>query len=122
MASNYSFITDEQFERLLANGRMALMCQDKDRDFDPMPVVKLFTPDAGATWLLTEVDPDEPDIAFGLADLGLGFPELGRVSLPELSEMRGMMRLPIEQDLHFRASQPLSAYAREARWAGRIQA
>lgn len=122
MASNFRFITDEQFETLLANGRLALACQEKDEAFDPLPVVKLFTPDAGATWLLTEIDPDEPDIAFGLADLGMGFPEMGRVSLMELSEVRGMMKLPIEQDLHFRATQRLSAYAKEARMAGRIQA
>ena len=42
-------ITDEQRAQLLANGRQSL---DND-DFDPPPVVKLFTPDAGATWLLT---------------------------------------------------------------------
>ena len=39
-----------------------------------------FTPDAGATWLLTEIDPDDHDHAFGLCDLGQGFPELGYVS------------------------------------------
>ena len=122
MASNFPFITDEQFELLLANGRLALACQQRDEDFDPLPVVKLFTPDAGATWLLTEIDPDAPEIAFGLADLGMGFPEIGRVSLVELSEVRGMLKLPIEQDLHFRATQRLSAYAKEARMAGRIQA
>ncbi len=122
MASNFSFINDAQFDLLLANGRMALACQAKDEDFDPMPVVKLFTPDAGATWLLTEIDPDAPEIAFGLADLGMGFPELGEVSLTELCQVRGLMNLPIEQDLHFRATQRLSAYAREARMAGRIQA
>ena len=122
MASNFPFITDEQFELLLANGRLALACQERDEDFDPLPVVKLFTPDAGATWLLTEIDPDAPEIAFGLADLGMGFPEIGRVSLVELSEVRGMLKLPIEQDLHFRATQRLSAYAKEARMAGRIQA
>lgn len=122
MASNFPFITDDQFDLLLANGRMALACQEKDEDFDPLPVVKLFTPDAGATWLLTEIDPDEPDIAMGLCDLGMGFPEVGRVSLTELAQVRGMLRLPIEQDLHFRATQSLSTYAREARIAGRIQA
>lgn len=122
MASNFPFITDEQFELLLTNGRLALACQERDEDFDPLPVVKLFTPDAGATWLLTEIDPDAPEIAFGLADLGMGFPEIGRVSLVELSEVRGMLKLPIEQDLHFRATQRLSAYAKEARMAGRIQA
>ena len=122
MASRYPFITDEQFERLVANGRMALSCQEKGQDFDPLPVVKLFTPDAGVTWLLTEIDPEAPELAFGLADLGMGYPELGTVSLPGLCVVRGMMNLPIEQDLHFRGTQRLSAYAREARMAGRIQA
>ena len=62
MASNFPFITDEQFERLLAHGRMALAFQENGQEFDPLPVVKLFTPDAGATWLLTEIDPEAPDI------------------------------------------------------------
>jgi hypothetical protein len=30
--------------------------------------VKLFTPDAGATWLLTEIDPHDQDRGFGLCD------------------------------------------------------
>jgi len=122
MVSNVPFITDEQFEILLTNGRTARACQEKDQEFDPAPVVKLFTPDAGATWLLTEIDPDATDIALGLCDLGMGFPEVGLVDLRELCAVRGMMNLPIEQDLHFRATQSLSAYAREARMAGRIQA
>jgi len=50
-------------------------------------VVKLYTPNAGATWLLSELDAE--GIAFGLCDLGLGFPELGYVSLAELEAFRG---------------------------------
>ena len=65
---NNALITDEQRIVLLANGRESL----ENPDFDPAPVVKLFTPDAGATWLLTEIDPDDHDHAFGLCDLGLG--------------------------------------------------
>lgn len=109
-------ITDEQRTQLLANGRQSL---DND-DFDPPPVVKLFTPDAGATWLLTEIDPDDHDHAFGLCDLGHGFPELGYVSLAELQSVRGGLGLQVERDLHFTASKPISAYAREARLAERI--
>ena len=90
--------------------------------FDPKPVVKLFTPDAGAAWLLTEIDPEDLDRAFGLCDLGLGFPELGWVSLSELQNVRGPLGLAIERDLHFRADKSLSEYAREARSAGRIVA
>jgi hypothetical protein len=111
-----ALIADEQRFLLLANGRESL----QNPDFDPAPVVKLFTPDAGATWLLTEVDPDDDDHAFGLCDLGLGMPELGWVSLQELSTVRGRLGLPIERDLHFCAEKRLTAYAREARLAGRI--
>jgi len=109
-------ITDEQRVQLLANGRQSL----DNNDFDPPPVVKLFTPDAGATWLLTEIDPDDHDHAFGLCDLGQGFPELGYVSLAELQSVRGRLSLPVEQDLHFISTKPISAYAREARLAERI--
>jgi hypothetical protein len=111
-------ITDEQRVQLLANGRQSL----EQDNFDPAPVVKLFTPDAGATWLLTEIDPDDHDHAFGLCDLGLGYPELGWVSLAEIATVRGRLGLPIERDLHFAAQKRLSAYAREARLAGRIVA
>jgi hypothetical protein len=113
----FSFITDAQREQLIANGRASQSCAD----FDPFPVVKLFTPDAGATWLLSELD-QSGEIAFGLCDLGLGTPEIGVVGLRELDALRGSMNLPIEQDLHFRADKRLSTYAREARAAGRIQA
>jgi Protein of unknown function (DUF2958) len=109
-------ITDEQRAQLLANGRQSL----EQENFDPAPVVKLFTPDAGATWLLTEIDPYDHDHAFGLCDLGLGYPELGWVSLAEIVALRGGLRLPVERDLHFNPEKPISVYAREARLAGRI--
>lgn len=103
---------------MLDNGRRSAA----GGDHDPPPVVKLFTPDAGATWLLTELDPADPDIAFGLCDLGLGCPELGSVSLAEIAGVRGALGLPVERDLFFTADRPLSAYAREARERGAIAA
>jgi hypothetical protein len=112
-----SFINPAQWDQLIANGN----CTAGEMEIDPLPVVKLFLPDAGATWLLTEVDPDDGDRAFGLCDLGVGFPELGYVRISELVEVRGKLGLPVEQDLSFRSDKPLSAYAAEARKAGRIQ-
>ncbi len=109
-------LTDAQRRELTANGERSAAGEE----IDPRPVVKLFTPDAGATWLLTELDPSEPDRAFGLCDLGLGCPELGYVSLAELAAVRGRLGLPIERDLHFVADQSLSAYADAARSRGRI--
>jgi hypothetical protein len=96
--------------------RAAIDRQDQALDFKP--VVKLFTPDGGATWLLTE--PDSDGLLFGLCELGLGCPELGYVSLTELRTMRGKLGLPIERDLHFEADKPVSAYAEEARNRGHI--
>jgi hypothetical protein len=87
-----------------------------------LPVVKLYTPDGPATWLISECDRDDPDRLFGLCDLGPGFPELGYVSLAEISSVRGKLGLPVERDSHFVADKPLSAYAEEARLKGSIVA
>ena len=110
-------LTPEQRSAMLENGRRAadiLSAEDgeTEHDHDPFPVVKLFAPWCGATWLLTELDPADPDIAFGLCDLGLGYPEIGNVSLTELAELRGPRGLAVERDLFFRADKPLSRFAR----------
>jgi hypothetical protein len=113
-------ITDSLTEQLLANGRAQRAAMDKGDDaLDFKPVVKLFTPDAQCTWLLTELDPDG-GLAFGLCDLGLGCPELGYVSLAELATVRGKLGLPVECDRHFEAEKTISACADEARVHGRI--
>lgn len=104
--------------QLLCNWRASDEAGLDSPDFQP--VVKLFTPDAGATWLLTELNPADETTAFGLCDLGLGEPELGYVNLTELKTVRGKLGLPIERDLHFQATRTLSQYAELARQAGRI--
>jgi hypothetical protein len=108
-------------EALLRNGRIRLSADmNGNPDIDFIPVVKLFTPDAGCTWLLSELDPEEPDIAFGLCDLGMGCPELGSVRISELESVRGRLGLPVERDLHFVARHTISIYARAARNAAAI--
>lgn len=87
---------------LLANGRLSAA----GADIDPHPMIKLFTPDANAMWLLTELDPGEPDQAFGVCDLGLGFPELGYVALSELRSLHGPLGLPVEANRSFVADRP----------------
>lgn len=111
-----SFLTEDQFMQLLLNGHASA----GGDSIDPVPVVKLCTPDAQATWLLTEIDPDDEDLAFGLCDLGIGCSELGYVRLSELQSLRGKLGLPIERDEHFIADSELSSYAASARIAGRI--
>ena len=106
--------------QLLENAQQQEPLRGTLDEIDFLPVVKLFTPDANGTWLLTELDPENTDIAFGLCDLGLGFPELGSVLISELVALRGPMGLPLERDLYFTATKTLCEYAKAARTAGRV--
>jgi hypothetical protein len=113
-------ITKDIDRQLLANGEAQKRGEDTS---STKPVLKLFNPSGAATWLISERDPDDPDILFGLCDLGFGCPELGSVSLSEIAAVRcPPFGLPIERDLHFRAEKTLEEYADEAREKGRISA
>jgi len=108
-------LTKSITDALLRNGRIReALAEDGRAEADFIPVVKLFTPDANCTWLLTELDPEEPDIAFGLCDLGMQCPELGSVRISELESVRGRLGLPVERDLYFTPHHTLSVYARAA--------
>lgn len=108
---SHSFFTQTIRQKLLANGARSAAGEV----IDPIPVVKLFTPDANAIWLLTEIDPINPDIAFGLCDLGLGCAELGSVSLNEIRNLRGPMGLSVERDKIYSESRTLSVIAKTAK-------
>ncbi len=108
--------TDNQRAQLLANGEARAAGQP----IDPWPVVRLFTPDAHVTWLLAALDPVDGDTAWGLIDLGIGMPELGTVKLSALAGIVGPRQQPVQRDLYFRASRPLSEYVRRAQIDGSI--
>lgn len=116
VAMTQSLITETEREQLLANGR--------DRAVglvvDPLPVVRLFTPDAHATWLLAALDPVDGDTAYGLCDVGIGMPALGTVKLSELASIVGPLKRPVMRDLYFRATRTLSEYTRLAQLNGSI--
>ena len=106
-------LTQTQLKQLLENG------SDINAGKDHKPVVKLFLPGTAATWLLTELL-DNQDIAFGLCDLGHGYPELGYVSLSEITSVRTKLGLTVERDRSFTAKYPISIYAKAARIAQEI--
>ena len=118
-------------ELVTSSLRADLNLQWKDQDARRPPVLKLFTPAGAATWLIHSVHPEEPDHLFGLCDLGLGFPELGYVSLTELEALRvpacivimgkdHHFTIEVERDLYFRPTHSLRAYAQAAAREGRI--
>lgn len=100
--------TDEQFSKLIANG------SDNNFDKDYPPVVKFFMTNTLCMWLISELDPEYPDIAFGLCDLGMGFPEMGSVNIQELLDAEDFWR-SIKRDNFFEGNYPLSVYAYAAR-------
>lgn len=119
MKSPYPFLTDAAFARLIENGkkqaeRYADPANVDGETYDFEPVAKIFTPFKSCTWLLTEIDPEEPNIAFGLCDLGQGYPEIGSLCLDELAAVAQSVT-PIEADRHFKAEKRLSGYAADAR-------
>ena len=109
-------ITEDERRQLLAHGR----ARAGGEAIDPLPVVRLFTPDAHAIWLLTALDPVDADTAFGLIDLGIGMPELGTVKLSDLTGIVGPLKRPVLRDLYFRPTRTLSEYTRLAEQDGAI--
>jgi hypothetical protein len=109
-------ITEDERAQLLAHGR----ARAAGRPIDPLPVVRLFMPDAHATWLLVALDPADGDTAWGLVDLGISMPELGEIKLSVLVSIVGPNKLPVRRDRYFRAVRPLSEYLRLAQENGSV--
>ena len=99
----------EQYQPLIQNG------SDPDKDYPPM--AHLFLPVSRCEWLLSEIDPQQPNIAFGLCDLGMGFPELGYVDLDELQNLRSEYWgcNPVMANPLFEGKYPMSIYAAAAK-------
>lgn len=103
--------TDAQHAQLLENGRQQALVRGTDAEIDFWPVVKLFDPFGPGIWLLTELEADDPDIAWGLCGPGDRCPEFGRV---RLSEFTSILAPGLEHDPNFEADKPISAYCKQA--------
>ena len=101
-------LTKEIKTKLLRNGDVT------NRGNDHKPVVKFFGGGA-CTWLITEMDSADDDTLYGLCDLGLGYPELGYVSLEELKSLKfPPFGLGVERDLNFKADRTIGEYYNQA--------
>lgn len=107
-----SLLTEAQRQRLLQNGA--------DPDRDHAPVVRLYMPDIKAQWLFSALDPDDPDLAFGLGNLGMEDSELGWSSIREFDFVKAAFGVDVINDADFEPHYPISVYARAARIAGAI--
>jgi hypothetical protein len=55
-------LTEAQRAKLIENGRRQAAVKGTAGELDLWPVVKLFNPCGAATWLLTELDPDDASV------------------------------------------------------------
>ena len=101
---------------LLAHG----LTRAAGQECDPLPVVRLFTPDAHATWLLAALDPTDGDTAYGLIDLGIGVPALAPVKLSALASIAGTPKPPVRRARDFQPTRPRPEYVRLAQENGSI--
>lgn len=62
-----------------------------------LPAVYLWLLNTNATWTIWEYDPIERT-GFGLCDLGMGFPEIGYVSIDEIASVAQSQGLPVQRD------------------------
>ena len=121
-------LTKQIKKRLIANGtennaKRADPANVSGATIDFKPVVKFFNPSGAYTGIFSELDPDNLDTLYGLADHGHGCPELGYSSLAEIAACKcPPFGLPIERDYWFEADRTLSKYAKRAREEGLLQA
>lgn len=103
--------TEEQYQKLIENG--------KNPDQDHPPVIRLHILFTGCQWLISELDPQNQNLAFGLCDLGMGCPELGYVDIDEIKAITNVP-FPVMGDVFFKANYPMTVYAEAARMCGYI--
>ena len=107
-----TLITDEIRPLLIRNGQAPWI--------DHLPVVRFDYPGDEATWLISEIDREDPDILFGLVDYGLGCPGYGSIRLTELRSFKNPLGLGVRRNTTFQPRHPISIYVVAAREAGAI--
>ena len=102
MLSGAPLITDEQFEKLLANAPKSLAEMETH---DPVPVVKIFLPHI--QWILVHVYLDDLDRAFAVVQMGNNKPEAGDVRISDIAQKNIVYP---ERDKYTKLDKPWSYY------------
>lgn len=88
-------LVTNEFEALMAD--YPLYSQEDPED--PLVIAKFFNPVSAGKWLITEYCPKQ-HLAFGYV-MGLGYDELGYISLTKMESIALPFGMGIERDLHF---------------------
>lgn len=97
---DHHLLTLEQIDQLRENGFA-------DFTADRIPVVRIFDPSGSAQWLISamKIRPDDSarPLFYGLADFGLGSPEIGVIDLDEAETSAKKLGCPLQRDKGFDA-------------------
>lgn len=134
----HKLFTADIVRQLKLNGKKSKSRENANlAEPDHVPVVKIFNPYSAATWLFTEIDPDDNDRLFGLCDTGQDSPRLDYASRKELEALRIHPRMsvkhtngeivnghtkigvPLERDRWFSTEYPLTVWLEAAQREGR---
>ncbi len=112
-------LSELHLEKLIENGKK--IKDDVKKDIPVVVFLRLYN-NPPCAWMLASIDPDNHDIAFGLMQIGDGFPELGYVSLKELEDLRGHNGNKVKHDPLFEDADKLdiNSYAKMAKQMGQI--
>jgi hypothetical protein len=97
------------------NLRSQLLANGRDPRADHVPLLKLFNPTGPECLLISEIQPYDEDVVYGLTDFGDGDLQVGPFSLPEVDEITRNCGFRFERDPLFHARHPLSVYREAAR-------
>ena len=108
--------TDDQFVRLLENGK------HQNRGHDWLPVAKLLLPRTGCVWLVSEIRLGTDRLyGYGIADYGTGHIHAGYIDLTDLEWLADPINNePVRQDETFSPFHTMSVYLTAARMNGAI--
>ena len=101
--------TIAQYEQLFRNGT------EPYQGDDHIPVVKLTMPDC--TWLITEIDSENPNIGYGLYMPNDHFSRFDHLDLEEAMNAKNCTFLTVQ---YFRGKYPVSVYKDAEWWYGHL--
>lgn len=109
-----SMIRTADLEQLEANWTKQQPLKGTRNEQDFTVVCRLFDPYGSAEWVITELDPNS-SLAFGWADMGVGYGEMGYFCLEEIASLTIAGERRIEQDLYFSSHDKLSSFVAKAK-------
>jgi hypothetical protein len=106
----------EQLQGLAENAKILAA----DPGADLIPVARLFHSMCSWSWLLLARNPDEPQVAYGIADLGTGSVEIGLIDLEEVRQIPSVIGTGVQVDRWWSPGARASGYLANAASTGRL--